>query len=429
VDRAGFVYLAGGTGLGESAITAQIGSGGQSDVYIAKFDASLSELIYAARIGGSRTDAAQALAVDADGAVYVAGYTDSTDFPVTEQAWLPRARFLGTSFVVKLHPEGRDLAYSTYFPTSDVRAITVDPEGRAWVAGADAYGLLPTTDDAPQREKRGGICLISRNGTQFGCTDGFVARLDSTGSQLEYATYLGGTGPPFFEGSFGMGSDRINTLAIGAGGAVFAAGVTGSRDFPVTEDAMKKELDSVDGFLVRLDPSGRHIEYATLLGGVSGESIEHLAIDAAGQPHVLGAIGGAGGMSSSSGIFLVGVQRLFLARLSESGTNVEYWREIPPIAGSVLETGLGLGPTGEIHYSRRAFSDATSVTELGKLRAEGSTVGTSLLPNAGARLALGPDGGVYLAGAAQRPPDGSLPSVQFFGDGPGGVLLVKLTGD
>jgi hypothetical protein len=415
-------------------MTAQIGNGGQVDVFIAKFDASLSELIYAVRIGGSGIDAAQALAVDGDGSAYVTGYTGSSDFPVTERGWRPQTKFLGTSFVVKLNREGTDLAYSTYFPVTNARAITVDVEGRAWVAGADSSGLLPATEDAPQRERKEGICLTSRNGTPFGCTDGFLARLDAMGSQLEYATYLGGTGEPFVSyetdpsgagGMFVRGSDRINAIAIGAGGVVLTIGVTSSRDFPVTEDAIKKELDSADGFLVRLDPSGRRIEYSTLLGGASGDSIEHVAVDSAGRPHVLGVTGRAGGMSSIAGIF-VDMGRLFLARLSVSGTELEYWREIPPIAGSVLELGFALDLAGEAHYSRRAFSDSTARTELGKLDTEGGAGGASLVPTVGARLALGPNGAIYLAGQAVRPLDGSIANLRFFGDGPGGALLVKV---
>ena len=159
------------------------------DAFVAKYapDGSLVHLTY---LSGRRDDSAQAIAADAMGAAYVAGYTTSPNFPVRSAAqaeW--RCGFVyGDGFVTKLSPTGAVLAYSTYLggcgTFGDVaRGIAVDPQGRAVVAGeTDAFDF-PTTAGSADR-----VCAQPAG---F-CREAFVARLSASGSALEWSTLFGG---------------------------------------------------------------------------------------------------------------------------------------------------------------------------------------------------------------------------------------------
>ncbi len=94
-------------------------------------------LSYSTYLGGSGTDR-NAIAVDSAGAVYVTGYTDSTDFPVSSGG---RQRTSGGSvdvFVTKLNASGSAIVYSTYLGGSgDDRgySIAVDTSKCAYITG------------------------------------------------------------------------------------------------------------------------------------------------------------------------------------------------------------------------------------------------------------------------------------------------------
>src|SRR5690349_6410239 len=97
-----------------------------TDAFVAKFSPT-GELVYATYLGGSGIDAGLAIAVDDGGNAYVAGYTYSSDFPVTPNAYnqtYTGAPFTGCcntppgpggdAFIAKVSPAGSALAYSTF---------------------------------------------------------------------------------------------------------------------------------------------------------------------------------------------------------------------------------------------------------------------------------------------------------------------------
>ncbi len=98
----------------------QAGSGGATDVFVAKINAAGTALIYSTYLGGNAIDAALGIARDTSGNAYVAGYTASPNFPVTAnplQASLNGSAY--DAFVAKLGPTGA-LQYSTYLGGTDI---------------------------------------------------------------------------------------------------------------------------------------------------------------------------------------------------------------------------------------------------------------------------------------------------------------------
>ncbi len=154
-------------------------------------------LAYSTYLGGSGKDGAGAIAVDGEGHAYVAGAATSSDFPVTGGAFKKTNNsFLFTAFVTKLNLAGSALDYSTYLGGSggnyslrnfgdEASGIAVDASGHAYVAGATYSTDFPVTSGAFQTVNKAAANDES---------NAFVTKLNTTGSALDYSTYLGGSG-------------------------------------------------------------------------------------------------------------------------------------------------------------------------------------------------------------------------------------------
>ena len=89
-------------------------TGGGQDAFVAKLTPDGTALVYSTYLGGSQFDGGQGIAVDAAGAAYVMGATDSMDFPTTPDAIQPTLGGPVDSFITALTPSGVGLAFSTY---------------------------------------------------------------------------------------------------------------------------------------------------------------------------------------------------------------------------------------------------------------------------------------------------------------------------
>ncbi|HEX3554553.1 MAG TPA: SBBP repeat-containing protein, partial [Thermoanaerobaculia bacterium] len=217
-------------------------------------------LVFSTYLGGSGGDPAFAIALDAAGNAYVAGYTDSPDFPVTQG---PRSSPNGGAFLAKLTRDGA-LVYSTYLGSASSFAaafgVALDPAGNVYLAG-DAGAGFPLVNPLPPAQRGGGSA------------DVFVAKLDPSGSTLLYSTTLGG---PI--------AAETRSLAVDAQGSAYVTGSTGTG-FPIVAPPLPP-ADS-GAFLAKLHPSGSSLVYSTLLDGF-GESV---ATDPAGNVYVAGTAG------------------------------------------------------------------------------------------------------------------------------------------
>jgi hypothetical protein len=151
VDSTGAAYITGSTLSTDFPFTPgtyQTASKGDSEAFVTKLAPAGNSLVYSTYLGGSKNDFGYAIAVDSTGAAYVAGYTDSSDFPSTTNMSPTTAYAGGTdAFVANLNPAGNALIYSTFFGGSGVdkaQGIAVDAEGAAYVAGYTESTLTTT---------------------------------------------------------------------------------------------------------------------------------------------------------------------------------------------------------------------------------------------------------------------------------------------
>jgi len=260
LDADGNIYIAGATTSDRSRRPFPVvapfqednaGPLGTADAFVMKLDPTGQTILYSTFLGGEGDDRATDVALDARGRIYVAGVTDSADFPTAS----PLQALPGggeDAFVAVLTPDGSALAFSTYFGgTGDDRATRLAVRGRhVFLTGATASPDLPTRVPGAGRGAAG---LAESH--QGGARDAFVARIDRL-ARLGYAGYLGGAG-----------DDAGYGIAVDATGFAHVAGTTDSADFP-TAGALQGSLAAppeADAFLTRLVPSGARAAYSTYL--------------------------------------------------------------------------------------------------------------------------------------------------------------------
>ena len=193
-----------------------------------KLNASGSALVYSTYLGGSGADHASDVEVDTGGTAYVSGKTSSTNFPTVS----PLQAANGGSddaFVTKVNASGSALVYSTYLGGSSADKtldIAVDSGGSAYVAGPTSSTNFPTASPF-QPANAGG-------------DDGFLSKLNASGSALVYSTYLGGNS-----------NDYAYELAVDAGGNVYVAGGTNSANFPMANPYQTANAGDFDVFVTK----------------------------------------------------------------------------------------------------------------------------------------------------------------------------------
>ncbi len=263
VDAAGNVYVAGSTPSTDfpSAGTPyqRTYAGGSNDVYVAKLNASGTGLVYSTYVGSTDSDSASAIAVDSAGNAYVAGNTNSNNFPVTAGAY--RTTYVGPSdaFLFKLNSTGSALTFSTHFASASVRGIAITAGSEVYLAGTTAYSTFPTT---------AGAYKTSVSNSYF--NHGFVSLLNSTGSSLIASTFLAGSN-----------GDSLNALALDSAGHPVVVGTTSSNDFPTTPGAYRRSFTPyyTDAFVTIFATNLQSLVASTFLGGSSSDSGLSVAVD------------------------------------------------------------------------------------------------------------------------------------------------------
>jgi hypothetical protein len=294
----------------------------QGDAFIARFDNTGTNLLYATYLGGSLDDAAYALAVDNNGYAFITGGTTSTNFPVTNSISGGNkiagkidpnvGHYPADAFVAELDPSGSNLVYSTYIGgnSSDVAyGITLDSDDNAFVTGLTYSTNFPITPDAFRSR------LMCSN-TFYINANAFVAEISAGGTNLNYSTFLGGTN-----------FDQGRAIAYN-NGMLFVAGYTASTNFPVanylpeislietnyytnivrgvTNDSVvistnffsgqhlngstNKNNSATDAFVTAfaVSPTNWSLLYSTLLGGTNDDQANGIAADANGGAYVAG---------------------------------------------------------------------------------------------------------------------------------------------
>jgi len=247
-----------------------IHGGDRKDAFVARLNKELTQILQSTYLGGSGDDYANALAIHpTTGEVYVAGRTDSKNFPkTTSGAQVAYGGGDEDAFVARLNKELTQILQSTYLGGSGddgVNALAIHPTtGEVYVAGVTKSKNFPKTTGGAQAK-----CTDCANYS----FDAFVARLNKELTQILQSTYLGGSG-----------DDGVNALAIHpTTGEVYVAGATSSTNFPkTTGGAQAKCTDcanySFDAFVARLNKDLTQILQSTYLGGRGEDRASDLAI-------------------------------------------------------------------------------------------------------------------------------------------------------
>lgn len=233
--------------------------------------AGSSDLIYSTFIGSNiYFDSSEDIAIDSAGSAYLTGRA-YTGFPTTPGVFDPSVDgFFNDAFVAKLSPDGSNLVYATllggdaYAETGF--ALAIDGAGNAYVTGYTVSTDFPTTPGAFDHDLSGGH-------------DAFVAKLNSNGTTLLYASFLGGNAEDY-------GYD----IALDGSGQAYLTGFTRSADFPTTPGAFAPNFNGgfSDGYAVKVAADGSALTYATFLGGSADESSHGLTVDSAGSAYLTG---------------------------------------------------------------------------------------------------------------------------------------------
>ena len=171
LDRDGNVYLVGETASNDFPTTPgvfQPARKGVRDAAIVKLQPDGSGLVFSTLLGGGDSEGLMGVRVAGTtqwsaGNVYVAGHTQSADFPVTPGA--PQAKHGGQSdcYLAKLNGDASRLLYATYLGGSGgdlIRSVALGPRGEIYLVGNTSSSDFPVTPGAVQTKLRGGTDAV-----------------------------------------------------------------------------------------------------------------------------------------------------------------------------------------------------------------------------------------------------------------------------
>ena len=391
-DAQGNIYLAGSTASTNFPVTINAfdrtfnsTSPKRHDGFIVKLTPG-GQVAWSTYLGSPGFDRIYALEVDAQGFVYVAGRA-GPGFPVTLGAF--QTTFMGgdagalyglqDGFVCKFRPDGTRV-FCSYFGDTDVnpvRDIAVDGTGNIYVASSSSTGTFPASwfVNGFQKTRRGGLDLV-------------IAKIKTDGTQVLWATYLGGSGA----------ETPTPSVRVDAAGNVYAFSTTKSLDAPTPNGLYRTLRGQSDAYIAKLAPSGSTLLWATYLGGSRAELTEthSIAVDptngdvivAAGTlsenfPRTIGAFqnafGGAGSTGSGSGTNYPG--DAFVTRIAANGSRIVGSTYLGGAAGDGAE-GVWVDQSGAVYVSGTSFSSNFPQTNpLSGLLGKGDFFVTKLWPD------------------------------------------------
>jgi hypothetical protein len=357
VDTAGNAFV---TGASDSATLP--GNGGPTsgfDVFVTEI--SSSGLVFTTLFGGSADDFPGGIAVDSTG-IYVAGTTDSADFPVTPgaaQGTFQGGRTHGNNdaFAIKLDfPVGGrvTIAWSTYIGGNDSDsglAIAVDTNHDAYVVGETFSPNLPV------------VTALPKGGALNGQDDGFIAKIhNASGTATSYSllSYIGGSS-----------GDLATGVALDGNGNIYVSGETISVDLPVTLGVVQNKCGTDglcnngasgaqdDAFVVGIKASLSGYNYVTYYGGSGSDNALAIAVDkATGDAFITGdtfasdfPLAGTPFQSSLSG-----TENAFVLQLNSTGSVANYATYLGG-SGSDIGVGIALDSNGDAYVTGQTSSN------------------------------------------------------------------------
>ncbi|MCJ7486653.1 MAG: SBBP repeat-containing protein, partial [Candidatus Aminicenantes bacterium] len=229
-------------------------------------------LVYCGYIGGGGGQTLGAgIAVDAAGNAYVTGHTFSTEasFPVTVGPDLTHNGDVD-AFIAKVNSDGTALVYCGYIGGSGydrAEGIAVDGSGNAYVTGFtwSTEASFPVT--------------VGPDLTHNGDVDAFIAKVNASGTALDYCGYIGGAH-----------TDAAYGIAVDGSGNAYVTGRADSTEtsFPVTVGPDLFHKASSDAFVAKVRADGTALVYCGYIGGFQEDQGRGIAVDGSGNAYVTG---------------------------------------------------------------------------------------------------------------------------------------------
>lgn len=238
LDNSHCIYLTGLTLSQDFDITNgtfQTYSAGGIDGFITKMNSDGSSLIFSTYMGSSDDDLGKKIIVDTNSNIYIVGYTNSANFPVSSQVIQSSAGGNGDVFLIKLNSEGNSIIFSTFLGGSHIdyaNDMAMDKFGNIVITGMTSSTDFPTLGDSTQLTFGGGYC------------DAFMCAINSTGTMLLYSTFAGGEDDEWSQ-----------ALAIDVNNEIYVTGMTYSQHFHLPENTFHS-LNCGDGdvFVIKYTP-------------------------------------------------------------------------------------------------------------------------------------------------------------------------------
>jgi Beta-propeller repeat/FG-GAP-like repeat/Ser-Thr-rich glycosyl-phosphatidyl-inositol-anchored membrane family/FG-GAP repeat len=277
VDDQGSVYIAGDAGQGFPGDPFS----SSTHVFVAKIDAAGSAVVFSIFLGGGSSEYATDVAVDSAHDIYVVGNSYSTDFPVLNPAQPTKGG--GTSnnhdaFVTKIRADGSGLVYSTYLggsKTDEAYGVAVDDLGNAYITGMTQSTNFPILN-----------AYQPVYGGERG--DAFVTKLSAAGNAFVYSTYLGGNN----DENFLSGHGPYGGIAVDSFYNAYITGYTCSPNFPTLGSFRNGMSGTCFAFVTRFNAAGNTLVFSTLIGTQSGGSNDasgtDITLDPQGNVYVVG---------------------------------------------------------------------------------------------------------------------------------------------
>jgi hypothetical protein len=206
---------------------------GGADAFLLKLDKSGSKLLFSNIIGGNGEDILQSVCLNATEDIFVSGYTNSTNYPLSIYPKPYQTANAGKRdlVVMKFFPNGGNYRYSTYLGGSNedyadnwinniITQIAVNIKDEAIIMGVSQSKDFPITNDAIQKDNK----AMAKKDDPVNLT---LSKLSITGDKLLYSTFFGGGYADFLLAGRIKRFNCVTNIVIG--------GATMSRDFPTTK--------------------------------------------------------------------------------------------------------------------------------------------------------------------------------------------------
>ena len=230
----GDIYFTGKTFSDNITVTDETTFGsyhGATDTFLVKLSGDGS-LLYSACIGGQMEDDPHAIKIDSANNLYLAGVTNSNDFPVVN-AYDDEYSYRSDIYLMKLsmNESTPEILFSTFLGGSykdGAQDLCFDSKGNVYITGSTSSFDFPMTENAYDNELSGYM-------------DAFLSVISPDGNTLLYSTYIGGN---FSEFCFAIGLSNTSEVII--------AGTTKSDDFPTEAAYDDTYSGSTDIFILKI---------------------------------------------------------------------------------------------------------------------------------------------------------------------------------